>query len=154
MKRVRLPKRSLLPALVLIGLGCALASQSRAETPPGRYTIAAGLVTDTKTGLVWQQTEAGNSYAFAAAQQHCADLGAGFRAPSVKELLTLVDESRRDPAVDSSVFTSIPVASGLPSCYQTSTPLAGTTITWLVCFDEGRPTYDSMNNAYRVLCVR
>lgn len=131
-----------------------VSSPRPAEPPAMRYAISDGLVTDTETGLVWQQTDAGGSYTFAAAQQHCADLGGGFRAPSVKELLTLVDESRAYPAADPSVFTSIPTDNGLPSCYQTSTPLAGTSISWLVCFDEGRPTYDSVNDAYRVLCVR
>jgi len=154
MKFLRLLGRSLGPALVLCGVAFALASPSRAAAPAGRYEIATGLVTDTKTGLVWQQTEDGKTYAYAAAHQHCADLGAGWRVPSVKELLTIVDESRANPAVDSAVFTSIPSGGNIVSCYQTSTALAGTGITWLVCFDAGRPTYDNANNAYRVLCVR
>ena len=154
MKYSRLLQSTWRPALLLGCLAVLLATPGHAETPPGRYTIAAGVVTDTKTGLDWQQTESGATYTFAAAQQHCASLGANWRAPSVKELLTLVDESRTIPAVDSSVFTSIPKQGGLPSCYQTSTPLAGTGITWLVCFDEGRPTYDNANDAYRALCVR
>jgi hypothetical protein len=151
---VRLLGKSWLPTLSLTALAFALASQSRAQSPAGRYDVAAGLVTDTHTGLVWQQTDSGGSYTFAAAQQHCADLGASFRAPSVKELLTLVDESRANPAVDSAVFSTIPNGGNLVSCYQTSTPLAGTNLAWLVCFDAGRPTYDSVNDAYRVLCVR
>lgn len=113
--------------------------------------VRAGLTAT--TGLTWQHTDAGNTYTFADAQQHCADLGAGWRVPSVKELLTIVDESRANPAVDSTVFTSIPSGGNIVSCYQTSTPLAGTGISWLVCFDAGRPTYDSSNDAYRVLCV-
>ena len=147
-------RRSWLPTLALCGLAIALSSQSRAQTPAGRYDIAAGLVTDTKTGLVWQQTDAGMTYTFNAAHQHCADLGASWRVPSVKELLTIVDESRTNPAVDSAVFSSIPMGGNIVSCYQTSTPLAGTGISWLVCFDEGRPTYSSSSEAYRVLCVR
>ena len=140
--------------VVLGGLASVLASQSRAQAPVGRYEVSAGLVTDTQTGLVWQQTDTGSTYTFAAAHQYCADLGGEWRVPSVKELLTLVDESRANPAVDSAVFTSIPSGGNLVSCYQTSTPLAGTGISWLVCFDAGRPTYDSATNAYRVLCVR
>ncbi len=154
MKRSPLLSKSWRPALLLSGLAILFASLSHAETPPGRYTITAGVVKDTKTGLEWQQTESGATYTFAAAQTHCAGLGGTWRTPSVKELLTLVDESRSYPAVDTSVFTSIPEAGNLATCYQTSTPLAGTPITWLVCFDEGRPTYDSATDAYRALCVR
>ena len=149
----RLSLHSFVWPSVLGGLVVLFASLGHAETPPGRYSIAAGVVTDTKTGLEWQQADDGASYAFAAAQQHCAALGGAWRVPSVKELLTLVDESRSYPALDASIFASVP-AIGNDSCYQTSTPLAGTNITWLVCFDEGRPTYDSASDAYRALCVR
>ena len=151
---VRLLRKSWLPALVLTALAFALASHGRAQTPAGRYDVSAGLVMDTKTGLVWQQSDPATTFTFAAAQQHCADLGTSFRVPSVKELLTLVDESRAHPAVDSAVFSTIPNGGNIVSCYQTSTPLAGTNLAWLVCFDAGRPTYDSVNDAYRVLCVR
>lgn len=146
--------KAFLPALGLAGLALLFAPLLRAQTPAGRYTIASGVVTDTKTGLEWQQTDDGQTFVFGAAPQHCVDRGAGWRVPSVKELLTIVDESRTGPAADPTVFTTIPTSGNLATCYQTSTPLAGTGISWLVCFDEGRPTYDSTNNAYRVLCVR
>lgn len=153
MKLSTLFSRVFRPAFALGVLALLFASLSRAQTPLGRYTVAAGVVTDTQTGLEWQQTDDGNSYTFAAAPGRCTGLGTGWRVPSMKELQTIVDESLAYPAVDKTVFTSIPSGNGLPSCYETSTQLAGSTLGWLVCFDTGRATYDSASDAYRVLCV-
>ncbi|HEY4105090.1 MAG TPA: DUF1566 domain-containing protein, partial [Polyangiaceae bacterium] len=102
---------------------------------------------------IWQQSDDGNNYTFAAAQTHCSGLGAGWRAPSMKELQTIVDESRVYPAIDNTVFPTVSSATTLGSCYQTSTVLAGSNISWIVCFDSGRPTYDNENDTYHVLCV-
>ncbi|HWZ90496.1 MAG TPA: DUF1566 domain-containing protein [Polyangiaceae bacterium] len=154
MKLVTSLSRSWRPALALVAVASTFAPISHADAPTGRFTVAAGIVTDTQTGLQWQAVDDGKTYAFVAAEQHCVALGGSWRAPSMKELQTIVDESRAYPAVDTSVFTSIPSSNGLPSCYQTSTPLAGSALGWLVCFDFGRPTYDTVNDAYKVLCVR
>lgn len=67
-----------------------------------------GTVTDTSTGLMWQQTTSswGN---WATALAYCEDLTTGgytdWRLPNIKELLTIFDLSRHDPAIDDTVFS-------------------------------------------------
>ena len=154
MKRGSLLSNARWGGLALACLALMFAAISRANAPAGRFTVASGIATDHQTGLDWQQADDGKLYTFTAAKPHCAAIGAAWRVPSMKELQTIIDESRANPAIDTSVFTSISTASTLDTCYQTSSPLAGSALGWLVCFDEGRATYDSLTNAYRVLCVR
>jgi hypothetical protein len=63
-----------------------------------------GTVTDTDTGLMWQQEMAPQSYTWQEALNYCESLLlAGYedwRLPSVNELQSLVDYSRYDPAID------------------------------------------------------
>lgn len=153
MKPRSMPSKPLGGALILALLALLVTQAGRADAPAGRYTSAAGEVTDNQTGLIWQQADDGKGYSFAGAKTHCEGLGAGWRVPSVKELQTLVDETRSNPAIDSTVFTST-AAVGLGTCYQTSSQLAGTALGWLVCFAEGRSTYDNAANPYFVRCVR
>lgn len=51
------------------------------------------LVLDTITGLTWQKGVGSSQTSPAMAASYCSGLGAGFRLPSIKELLTLVDYS-------------------------------------------------------------
>ena len=81
-----------------------------------RYLIQAGTVKDAWTGLVWQNPNGSAVFRWSEAQQYCASLelqGKGWRAPSMKELQTIVDDSRRPPGTASAaVFVE-------PSDYQT-----------------------------------
>lgn len=90
--------------------------------PAGRYAIGDGVVRDTKTGLTWQRVAPSTTYAFGAAQAYCAALNlgghsSGWRLPSVKELLSIVDPRESGPAIDTSTF---PSTSAAP--YWSSTP--------------------------------
>lgn len=68
------------------------ATDGRADAPTGHYTTANATVRDTKTGLTWQQTTTGGmTYTWDAATGLCSGLGSGWRLPTAKELLTLVD---------------------------------------------------------------
>jgi len=67
-------------------------------TPPkrcapagGRYQPSADLVFDTITGLTWQKGVGSSMSSPAMAATYCSSLGGGFRLPSIKELLTLVN---------------------------------------------------------------
>src|SRR5437868_4121788 len=73
---------------------CAISSPTNADAPPGRYVISNGTVYDTKTKLQWQQSAASSMYTFAAAKAFCSG---NWRLPTVKELLTIVDDSRVSP---------------------------------------------------------
>ena len=63
-----------------------------------------GTVTDSKTGLMWQQADDGTMRNWSTAVQYCADLDLGghtdWRFPRVDELFTIVDYSTYGPAIE------------------------------------------------------
>ena len=89
-----------------------------AESPPPpeeRYLFAGeggdATVTDMGTGLTWQRRLDPQLRNHADALSYCNELaaaGGGWRLPSVKELLTIVDETRVNPASDPAVFPDVP----------------------------------------------
>jgi hypothetical protein len=97
-----------------------------------------GTVTDNTTGLMWSKDNVGNGELnHAAATKACADLKlaghSNWRLPTRAELLTLVDDTRHQPAIDVGAF---------PSCksgwYWSSTAAArNAACAWLVNFDGG-----------------
>jgi hypothetical protein len=106
------------------------------------------VVRDNWTGLVWEQAISNSTYAFAAAEGACVERGAGWRAPSVKELQTLIDRRRSMPSIDPTYFP------GTPSDYfWSSTPYGGGGIRWLVKFDQGFANTYNEREVY-VRCVR
>ena len=139
-------------ALPLGILALLFAPVGRASAPAGRYTVASGTVTDSQTGLVWQQADDGKTYTFAEAQSHCAALGGTWRVPTPKELLTLMDEGHgTGPWIDATAFPSAPAV-----VFWTSAPSA--TISgnaWFVDFLSGEAyDYYGATNSYSVRCVR
>jgi hypothetical protein len=66
-----------------------------------------GTVTDITTGLMWQQTDT-NAVTWEEALAYCENLDlAGYhdwRLPNIRELLSLVDDSRSGPAIDIAYF--------------------------------------------------
>lgn len=85
-----------------------VAFPGRADAPAGHFTVANGLVTDNKTGLIWQRNDDGTGRTYATAVSYCDDLSFGgysdWRLATIKELLTLVDESKATDAIDLNVF--------------------------------------------------
>ena len=120
------------------------AAHGHADAPAGRYTVSAGSVTDNLTGLVWQQVVASSSYNYADAKQYCAGLTGGtWRLPSPKELQTLVDESRKNPAIDTTAFPNTP-----------STNVRTSVSNWVVSFGDGIAGTADATTPYSVRCVR
>ena len=79
----------------------ALASLARADAPPDQYNLFnlnSDVIQDLWTGLSWQRYPPATSVTFDAAAAYCASLSldtmtTGWRVPSYKELLTIVDEA-------------------------------------------------------------
>jgi hypothetical protein len=103
--------------------------------------------------LTWQRADSGQALTWAAAGAFCAALdleGGGWRLPSIKELETIVDVTRSDPAVDPAAF---PGASSYP--LWTSSLLAGSsTEAWTVDFFLGAATTADATTTYQARCVR
>ncbi len=124
-----------------------------------RYTRSdAGIVTDNKTGLQWQDDYSDNGgdikYAkWTDAIAYCEDLTLGghsdWRLPNKKELLSIVDYGRYNPSIDT-VFTHT-----TSDYYWGSTaPASGTGSAWIVYFSYGYTSHYDKSYDYYVRCVR
>jgi hypothetical protein len=110
-----------------------------------------GTITDTLTGLIWQKEATEETMTWEKAQEYCENLSLNgytdWRLPAVKELLSLVDYSRYNPA------TKMPNTSS--SFYWSSTTYAyNTNLAWGVYFSNGNDSYDYKDNSNYVRAVR
>ena len=79
---------------------CVSGTPTTASTPGQRYVMESeSVVRDARTSLTWTRGFSGALNSLDDARSYCAALGGGFRVPSHKELLTLVDPTRDDPAL-------------------------------------------------------
>jgi hypothetical protein len=114
-----------------------------------------GTLVDTATGLTWQRAPDPTLRTWSEAGEYCASLGAdggatSWRLPSAKELQTLIDETRVDPALDPTAF---PDTTG--DSFWTSSALAGQDgYAWFVSFYAGVAYNSPIGEPHRVRCVR
>lgn len=150
------PTTQLLGAAICVA-GIATVVLVRASAPAGRYSIASGTVYDTKTKLTWQQSAPAMAVGQAAAASYCSALSldgpTGWRLPTMKELLTIVDVSvpSPGPAID---LTAFPGATN--AYFWSSTPEVATSgFYWYVQFDtDAMNGYGVGSSTFSVRCVR
>ena len=130
-------------------LGNCVPQKFRVETISGD-----NVVIDLNTGLMWQQTIPTTDYTWSNANSYCSGLTyAGYddwRLPTPKELLTIVDNSRYNPAIDTTYFPNTP--SGY--FWSSSTYADLTAYAWYVNFDSGNVNGIKKSITYYVRCVR
>ncbi len=67
-----------------------------------------GTITDNSTGLMWQKNTSENEMTWKEALAYCEGLELGghtdWRLPTIKELRSIVDYEKCDPAIDETVF--------------------------------------------------
>ncbi|MHC6216791.1 Lcl C-terminal domain-containing protein [Stenotrophomonas acidaminiphila] len=124
--------------------------QKIVPTPPPVHET----VLDTSTGLEWQAIPFADSMKHADAVQACAELRLGghddWRLPTRAELLTLVDDTRYSPAIDTDAFPNTP-----NTWFWTSTAYAGDKdCAWFVGFDLGGSAFGGRDSHGRVRAVR
>lgn len=134
------------------------AAPSNSAAPPDRYQVASDTVYDTRTKLTWQRSAPSTELGWNDAKAYCASAGGatlagtGWRLPTEKELLTLVDYDLAPPGptIDSQVFPG--TASDF---YCSESPIAdGEPGFWYVDFSTGNATnYADAPTSY-VRCVR
>lgn len=94
---------SMRPVTDALKVRCVRRGHVITNAPPLRFTSRSGVIRDAVTGLAWQAapTKTGT---LAEASAHCAsvtlDGETGFRVAEIHELLSIVDEQRRNPALD------------------------------------------------------
>jgi hypothetical protein len=125
-------------------------------------------VTDQKTGLIWRRCAEGmvfgggtctgtpSAFTHEAALQRAAtrasSTGIAWRLPNVKELSSIADKSRSNPAIDTTAFPATPA-----SWFWSASPDVGYSYNaWYVYFGNGYVGYDDgyRLNSYYVRLVR
>lgn len=130
--------------LLLVGVNQGLASN---YTDNGNDTV-----TDQKTGLVWQLSELNVTRTWQEALVYCNELslaGGGWRLPNIKELSSIVDDTRTDLLIDP-VFIGT-YASGY---WSSTTEASYPSYAWFVGFDTGVVVSNDKSASYYVRCVR
>lgn len=132
------------------------ASGSENSGPTSLIDNGDGTVTDTATGLMWQQGE-NPTMNNVDAVTHCANLSTGgyvdWRLSNIRELMTVVDYGRSAPAINTAMFPDIARA---PYRTATASAWASGTYVWVVNFEAGNVYGDGtpMSSTAFFRCVR
>ncbi len=114
----------------------SISSRLPESVKPSRFTDNGdGTVTDKETNLTWVKQDDGKRRTWSEAKEYCEKLtlaGGGWRLPTVKELISIIDYDKHGPAID-------PVFTGTQSSYYwSSTPDADdSSYAWSVYFSYG-----------------
>lgn len=128
----------------------AVAWPSRADAPAGHYEIS-DTVLDRGTGLRWQRLAAPGVYDWDHAFRYCNDLGGGWRLPAVKELLTIVDPTLAEPAIDPKAFPKMPAELHFWAVSFFNNTVG---VGWQVSFSDGSAQSHPATDEVSVRCVR
>jgi len=123
------------------------------EQGASRFTVDGELVEDTATHLQWQREASSVAADWNTAAQSCASLtlsGDGWRLPTLKELHTLVDETRVLPAIDSATLPTGPTG----FYWTSSQPKGFGDLAWTVGFERGLDVFRNTNTTAMSRCVR
>ena len=117
------------------------------------------VVLDNNTGLMWQQTAPSTTYTWENAKNYCNNLTyAGYsdwRLPNPQELLTIVDNSKYGPAINTTYFPNMSSASA--SVYYWSSKPYGTDRVQLLRLYYGNIYYTTsytQSSSLNLVCVR
>jgi hypothetical protein len=129
------------------------------DPPPSpRFVFTDDVVFDRLTGLTWQRKlVASVKFTWEDAKAHCAAFStpafpSGWRLPTRIELASIVDYTRRDPAIDAEAFPGTDING---TFFWTSSSPSQDNV-WIVGFGSGYVGIESgiQNTLYSVRCVR
>jgi hypothetical protein len=138
-------KRTFLPRAVLAAILLALPAAADAPRNPPQYAQFDSdsiTIQDNFTGLEWDRRAILKNQTYGFADSGCSFLNPPARLPSVKELLTILDEEPHveyelgkyvPKMIDQLAFAGTPV--DLP--YWSSSPAPGTDMVWTLSFRTG-----------------
>jgi len=130
--------------LVIIGLSTTLFAD---------FSRTGDIVTDTTTGLQWQDNEV-VARNWSGAIDYCETLSFDghddWRLPNIKELTSLVDDSKINPAIKHGVFQYADVGDD----WSSTTNMDSNNSAWYVPFDRGYQRIGNKSDGYYVRCVR
>jgi len=132
--------------LITLGLSTALFAS---------FSKNGNIVTDGSTGLQWQDDAIGSIMVWRAAIDYCENLTldtySDWRLPNLNELISIVDDTKVSPSIDTTVFQNTASASGH---YWSSTSYRSSYRAWYVDFNEGTTVTRDKTYHYDVRCVR
>lgn len=112
-----------------------------------------GIVTDSRTGLMWQDDAVSSAMTWSEAITYCEDKVLGgysdWRLPNQRELLSIADRSRYNPAI-SSVF----INTASHNYWSSTTYVYDAVYAWNVIFNDGYTYAFNKSNNYYARCVR
>lgn len=131
--------------LITLGLSVALLAD---------FTKSGNIVTDGTTKLEWQDDAVSSTLGWASAIDYCENLTldthSDWRLPNIKELTSIVDDTKSHPSIDNTVFQNPPFNN-----YWSSTTTAGNSSSmWYVNFNYGHQNGNDKTAFYNVRCVR
>jgi hypothetical protein len=111
-----------------------------------------GTVTDYRTGFMWQQGEPG-TMTWSSALSYCEGLNLGghsdWRLPNIKEIESITDDTRYNPAIDTTFFPGV-----MSNYWSSSTDAGSPDKAWYVFFYGGWGYSDSKPSSFYVRCLR
>ena|GEM_PF-751968 len=160
---------------LLLAAATLLASVARADAPGpqgnmngqyGYFDQSDTTITDNYTGLTWERYPSPSTFTFDQAAAYCQGLSlgaspSGWRVPSYKELLTLVDErphldyssgAPEQKAIDRDAFPGVACPVDLPYWTSSSFP-AVTRKGYAVDFSDGTASSEDVASTVHVRCV-
>ncbi len=144
------------PLAVLDAVTAAPPAPSHPASTSANHTVTDyGSVIDHAGGLEWQREPFPDEMTWEESDKACRALQLGghtdWRLPTRIELLTLVDDTRYEPAIDTERFPNTP-----STWFWTSTPRASAPsgFAWIVNFSYGLSNYDLRDSSFRVRAVR
>ncbi|MBI3880593.1 MAG: sulfatase-like hydrolase/transferase, partial [Verrucomicrobia bacterium] len=135
---------------------CVRGATAPATNSPTHHFVnnANGTITDTDTGLTWQQGEVGAATDWTNALTYAENLVLGgfqdWRLPNIKELESLNDETLASPSIDTNYFPNAKSA----RYWSSTTQFGHATNAWWNEFVGGITSYDLKPTAYWVRAVR
>lgn len=109
-----------------------------------------GTVTDNNTGLMWQKQDDGALRTWDVAGSYCASLGTGWRLPTKKELISIVNFGAYNPSIDTTYF----LATKSMGYWSSTTGPYAPAGAWVIDFKAGAVDYYGPDNGLYVRCTK
>jgi hypothetical protein len=126
----------------------------------GRFNVNSdGTVTDTQTGLTWKRCLEGQTFSSETCNESAekptwsgalAKTTDVWRVPNIKELQSLVDETKHNPAINTTCF---PTPAGQQPVWSASPYAEDTTNSWVIDFQYGI-FFNNIKQTSTVISVR
>jgi len=132
---------------------CVRGPPSCTDLEGSAFSLEGDIAHDKYTELNWRRAVEHDNYTWEDAKSFCATLkasGGGWRLPSLRELLTLVDVTHFEPATDALAFPNTPT-----ELFWSSSPsLSPAGTAWGVKFTRGSSAAATVDTKAHVRCTR